>query len=182
MSRGRVRKVLRHAELCELLPETGQAWRDGKITSTAVELIAGARVAGCDEELVAVEAEFLDLARRGDHKTLQMLTQHFKACARADGSKPAPPDEFTVAFVGDRCVGRFDVDQVRRADHPRRAREVHPATRPRTTRRPSRNARPKASCGCVRSRSHAGPTRRRCPTRRVATSPTHGRRATRPTR
>src|SRR5207342_3679795 len=38
-----------------------------------------------------------------------LTTEHFKACARADGSKPAPPDEFTVAFVGDRCVGRFDV-------------------------------------------------------------------------
>ena len=38
-----------------------------------------------------------------------MLTAHVKACARADGSKPAPPDEFTLAFVGDRCIGRFDV-------------------------------------------------------------------------
>ena len=101
--------MVRHAEICELLPETGQAWRDGTITSTAVELIAGARVSGFDAELAAVEAEFLDVARRGDHKALRMLTTHVRACARADGSKPAPPDEFTLAFVGDRCIGRFDV-------------------------------------------------------------------------
>jgi hypothetical protein len=109
MPRPAVTKVLRHAEVAELLPETGQAWRDGTITATAVELIAAARVPGYDVELAAVESEFLDHARRGDHKSLKMLTQHFRACARADGSKPAPLDEFTVAFVGDRCTGRFNV-------------------------------------------------------------------------
>src|SRR6478672_3359221 len=108
-TRGDLRKLLRSAELAELLPETGQAWRDGKITTTAVELIAAARVPDCDEELRAMEPEFLDRAMRGDHKTLRMLTQHFRACARADGSKPALPGQCTLAFVGDRCVGRFDV-------------------------------------------------------------------------
>jgi hypothetical protein len=92
-----------------LLPATGAAWREGTITTTAVELIAGARVAGFDDELKAVEGELLERARRGDHKRLKALTEFFRACARADGSKPAPPDECTIAFVGDRCVGRFDV-------------------------------------------------------------------------
>ena len=104
MHRSAVGKVLRHAELTELLPETGQAWRDGAITSTAVELIAAARVAGHDEELAAVEAEFLKTARRGDHKTLRILTQHFAKCAKADGSKPAPPDGLKLVPVGDRHV------------------------------------------------------------------------------
>ena len=101
--------MVRHAELCELLPETGRLWREGKITTTAVDSIAAARVQGFDDELVAVEEQFLDCARRGDHKTLKMLTQHFRACARADGSKPPPKDQFTIAFVGDRAIGRFDV-------------------------------------------------------------------------
>jgi Domain of unknown function (DUF222) len=108
-SRAELRRIVRHAELAELLPVTGQAWSDGKITTTAVEMIASARVPNCDEELAATEEAFLDFARRGDHKRLAQATQHFRACARADGSKPAPADEFTVAFVGDRCVGRFDV-------------------------------------------------------------------------
>ena len=108
-SRGELRKLLRWAELAELLPETGQAWRDGRITTSAVELIASARVEGCDAELAAMEPEFLDRAMRGDHKSLKMLTQHFRACARADGSKPDPADTFTVAEVGDRYIGRFDV-------------------------------------------------------------------------
>jgi hypothetical protein len=108
MTRGAVAKSIRHAELCELLPETGAGWRDGTVRTTAVELIAAARVDGCDEELAAMEPEFLDRARRGDHKSLRILTQHFKACARADGSKPVPPDGFTVAEVGDRGVVNGD--------------------------------------------------------------------------
>jgi hypothetical protein len=56
-----------------------------------------------------MEPEFLDRAKRGDHKSLKTLTQHFKACARADGSKPAPPDGFTVAVVGDRVCLKGDL-------------------------------------------------------------------------
>src|SRR3954447_10434371 len=74
--RAELRRVVRMAELVELLPATGQAWREGTITTTAVELMAGARVTGFDEELVVVEDEFLDRAVRGDHKSLQRLTQH----------------------------------------------------------------------------------------------------------
>ena len=91
-----------------MLPETGQAWRDGKITSTAVELIANARVQDCDEELAAMEPAFLETARRGDHKSLKILTQHFKKCARADGSKPEPSDGLKIADVGDRGVLQGD--------------------------------------------------------------------------
>lgn len=105
-----VGKVLRHAELAELLPETGQAWRDGTITATAVDMIAAARVADCDEELAACEDEFLDRARRGDHKTLKTLTRHFAECARANGTKPVPPDGVTLAEVGHRFVLRGDFD------------------------------------------------------------------------
>src|SRR6478609_9190076 len=104
ISRSDLRRVVRLAELCELLPATGDAWRDGKVSTAAVEMIAGARVTGFDEELVAIESEFLDRAMRGDHKTLAMLTQHFRACARADGSKPDQPDGVTVADVGDRIA------------------------------------------------------------------------------
>ena len=106
--RAELRRIIRHAELCELLPETGAAWKSGAITTTAVALIADARVKDFDDELVATESEFLDFARRGDHKSLQMVTQHFRACARADGSKPDPADGVTVAEVGDRGVLRGD--------------------------------------------------------------------------
>src|SRR6478736_6561053 len=53
-SRAELRKMIRLAELCELLPETGAAWRDGKVSTAAVEMIADARVAGFDDELVAI--------------------------------------------------------------------------------------------------------------------------------
>jgi len=107
-ARGELRRSVRLAELCELLPETGQAWRDGKITTSAVDMIAAARVPGFDDELVATESEFLDFARRGDHRSLRLVTQHFRACARADGSKPEPDDGVTIAEVGDRGVLRGD--------------------------------------------------------------------------
>ena len=109
MPRGAVARVLRTADVCELLPATNAAWRSGEITSTAVDMIVSARVQNFDEEPRGVEDEFLRIATRGDHKTLRSVTRHFRACARADGSKPAPPDEFSIAFVGDRCTGRFDV-------------------------------------------------------------------------
>src|SRR3954469_12348174 len=108
MSRSELRKVVRLAELCELLPDTGAAWRDGQVSTAAVEMMSAARVRGFDDELVAIEGEFLDRAKRGDHKTLAMLTQHFRACARADGSKPELPAECKVADVGDRIALHAD--------------------------------------------------------------------------
>src|SRR6478609_3706373 len=41
-SRAELRKMVRLAELCELLPDTGAAWRDGKVSTAAVEMIADA--------------------------------------------------------------------------------------------------------------------------------------------
>jgi hypothetical protein len=109
MSRSDLRRVVGLAELCELLPDTGEASRSGQVSTAAVEMISAARVRGFDGELVAIEGEFLDRARRGDHKTLGMLTQHFRACARADGSKPEHPDGVTLAEVGDRGVLKGDL-------------------------------------------------------------------------
>jgi hypothetical protein len=104
MTRAGVARAQRHAELAELLPATGAAWRDGRISSTAVEMIANARVDGFDDALVATEPELLDLACRGDHQSLRILTRHAKECARADGSLPAPPDGVQFSPVGDRWV------------------------------------------------------------------------------
>src|SRR3954468_10289121 len=59
-SRSELRKVVRLAELCELLPDTAQAWRAGQVSTAAVEMILNARVPGFDDELQAIESEFLD--------------------------------------------------------------------------------------------------------------------------
>ena len=109
MHRSAVSKVLRTADVCELLPDTGLAWREGRVSTTAIEVITSARLPNCDEELAAMEPEFLDAATRGDRKRLENLTQHFKACARADGSKPILPDGLTLADVGDRGAMHGDL-------------------------------------------------------------------------
>ena len=102
--RPRWQRAERLGSLLELLPETGRLWRDGQITTGAVELIAGARVPGHDEELVACEAEFLGFAVRRDHDSLRRATKHFATCARADGNEPLPADGFTLSPVGDRAA------------------------------------------------------------------------------
>ena len=101
MFRGQVRRVIRTGELAELLPETGSLWRRGKISSAAVDAIASARVASHDEKLAAVEAEFLDLARRGDHASLRRAAAYFRDHARADGTAPAEPDGLRLSPVLD---------------------------------------------------------------------------------
>jgi hypothetical protein len=158
-ARAELRRVVRMAELCELLPATGQAWREGRVTTTAVELIAGAWVQDCDEQLVAIEGEFLDRAERGDHKSLQRLTQHFRACARADGNKPERPDGVTIADVGDRIAlhgdfGKGGGQTVRDA--------LEKFTRAPTLNDESTLAHRQArhSCGSARSHSPAAPTPR----------------------
>ena len=62
MHPGHVQRAIDTASVTELLPEIGAGWRDGTISSAAVETIAAARVAGHDEKLQALEPEFLDLA------------------------------------------------------------------------------------------------------------------------
>src|SRR4051794_11052182 len=52
-SRSELRKIVRLAELCELLPNTGAAWRAGQVSNAAVEMVAAARVQNCDDELPA---------------------------------------------------------------------------------------------------------------------------------
>ena len=172
--RSAVRKVVRHAELCELLPETGQAWRDGKITTTAVELIAGARVSGFD-----------DGARRGRGGVPR----------RRPARRPQGPADADHPRQGVRTGRRVEAGTTRRV-HPRRSSATgasaastspsptgrpsptpsrpSPGPPPRTTTPPSPNATPKASSASARSPSHAGAdapgARPSCPT-----SPTNAR-------
>ena len=97
-----------------------------------------------------------------------MLTQHFRACARADGSKPAPPDEFTVAFVGDRCVGRFDVTKLGRADRSSTRSRSSPGHPPRTTRRTLAQRQAEGLVRMCEIALAPRDRRRRRPTRRVS--------------
>src|SRR3954469_18467252 len=62
IARSELRRVVRLGELCELLPATGEAWKAGQVSKSAVEMIANARVRGFDDELQAMESEFLDRA------------------------------------------------------------------------------------------------------------------------
>ena len=101
MFRGHVRRVISAGEVAELLPDTGTAWRAGKISTPAVEAIASARVAGHDPKLAALETEFLDFARRGDHASLRRACAYFKAHACADGTAPAEPDGLRLSNVLD---------------------------------------------------------------------------------
>src|SRR6476620_8718826 len=50
--RSELRKLVRLAELSELLPDTAEAWKAGKVSTAAVEMIADARVKDFDDELV----------------------------------------------------------------------------------------------------------------------------------
>lgn len=99
-----IRRAERLGQVAELLPDTGRAWRTGEITSHAVALIAQARIEGADDDLVATEPRFLEAARRGDHRSLRILAQHFANFARADGSAPQPVGGLSLAAVGDVTV------------------------------------------------------------------------------
>ena len=98
---GHVRRSLNFAETAELLPETGDAWRAGKISTPAMEPIASARVPGHDEKLAAVEAECLKLAKRGEHAGLRRLAACFRDVANADGTAPAESNGLTMSSVLD---------------------------------------------------------------------------------
>ena len=74
-----VHRARQHGELAQLLPATGAAWRDGRISTHAVDLVARARVPGHDEQLAACEPQFLALATRHDHRALRVATRHFAA-------------------------------------------------------------------------------------------------------
>ena len=68
LHRGQVGRAISTADLAELLPTMGAAWKAGQVSTNAMETIAAARVPGHDEKLAACETEFSDLARRGEHK------------------------------------------------------------------------------------------------------------------
>lgn len=55
MREGDARAAIEAGEVCEVLPATATAWRDGEITGGAARTIIGARVKGHDAKLRAVE-------------------------------------------------------------------------------------------------------------------------------
>ena len=101
LHRGQVRRAIDTADLAELLPTMGRAWRDGRVSTNAMEAIAAARVPGHDEKLAACEEEFYGLARRGDHKGVRRAAEAFKHLARADGTIPIEPDGLRLSKVLD---------------------------------------------------------------------------------
>ena len=116
---GQVRRSINHAETGELLPDTGAAWRAGKISTPAMDAITSARVPGHDEKLQAVEAEFLKLAKRGEHAGLRRLAACFRDVASADGTPPVEPNGLTMSKVLDGCttvnmeLGALDAETLR---------------------------------------------------------------------
>lgn len=99
-----VHHTLKVGEVCELLPRTAALWAAGEITTPAVEAITAARVPHADEELVACEDDLLEPALRRDHRSLRVMTRHFRECALADGSRPAPTDGITLSELNGRTV------------------------------------------------------------------------------
>ena len=78
MREGEARAAIEAGAVCrELLTETGDAWRDGAISAGAARSIIAARVDGHDEALQAVEPMLLDLARRGDLRSLRRRVRPF---------------------------------------------------------------------------------------------------------
>ncbi len=101
LHRGQVSRAIATADLAELLPTMGAAWRAGRVSTGAMEAIAAARVPGHDEKLAACEEEFYGLAQRGDHKGVRRAAEAFKHLARADGTMPIEPDGLRLSKVLD---------------------------------------------------------------------------------
>jgi hypothetical protein len=99
--RASVNQAIRVGEAAELLAETGAAWRNGEISTGAMETIASARVPHHDVELAACEAEFLDLARKGNHPALRTAAAHFRNLARSDGTEPKHGAGLTLSKMFD---------------------------------------------------------------------------------
>jgi hypothetical protein len=92
MREGDVRAAIDASAVCEVLQETGVAWRAGDISSGAARTIAAARVEGHDHRFAECESVFLGFARGGDLRSLGRATAHFRNLARADGREPRVPD------------------------------------------------------------------------------------------
>jgi hypothetical protein len=101
MREGDARAAIEAGEVCELLPETGMAWRAGEISTGAARTIVAARVDGHDDSLIACEAELLALARRRDLRSLQRAAAHFRNLAHADGTEPTDRDGLHVSQLYD---------------------------------------------------------------------------------
>ncbi len=113
MREGDAKGAIEAGAACELLAETGRAWRRGEISSGCARTIVGARVAGHDEALVASEAVLLDLARAGDLRRLQRAAGHARNLARADGSAPGALDGVRIASTfGGRVLITADLDDL----------------------------------------------------------------------
>ncbi len=97
MREGDARAAIEAGEMCEVLPETGGAWRAGEISSGAARAITGARVEGHDAKLRAVEPLLLDVAREGKLRELQRMCARFRNCAQADGTEPRDHDGLTIS-------------------------------------------------------------------------------------
>ncbi|MGZ4797696.1 MAG: DUF222 domain-containing protein [Acidimicrobiia bacterium] len=107
MRAGEARAAIEAGEVCELLPETGAAWKSGEITGGAARTIAGARVSGHDRELRKIEHVLLRFARDHATRDLQKSCAHFRNCATSDGTSPRELDGLTIlrtsagrAFIG----------------------------------------------------------------------------------
>ena len=92
MREGDTRASIDAGAVCELLGETGAAWRSGDISTGAARTIAAARVEGHDDRLVECEPVFLEFAREHDLRSLGRATAHFRNLARANGREPRVPD------------------------------------------------------------------------------------------
>lgn len=92
MREGEARMAIEAGETCELLPEAARAWAAGEISSGAARTIVAARVPDHDDEFIVCEPVLLDLARRGDLRSLRRAAAHFRNLAQADGAMPAEHD------------------------------------------------------------------------------------------
>ena len=109
MRTGDVHGAIAAGELGEILPDTREAWRAGRISSGAVRIMRSARVPGFDDELAVVEGELLAAAVRKDFWSLGRMASHFKRCARRDGGLPPERDGLRASIVGDRLALDGDI-------------------------------------------------------------------------
>jgi hypothetical protein len=101
MREGDARAAIECGEVCEILRDTGDAWRSGAISTGAARTIVGARVDGHDDTLARCEHALLALARRNDLRSLRRAAAHFRALARADGAEPGAHDGLFVSRTYD---------------------------------------------------------------------------------
>ena len=101
MREGDARAAIEAGEMCDLLVDTGVAWRAGEISTGAARTIAAARVEGHDDTYVACQPTFLDLAHRHDLRNLRRATAHFRRLALANGTEPRAHDGLHVSRLFD---------------------------------------------------------------------------------